>query len=201
MDLHLRTQFIPTNVNDAVWQQNLFHCTTKSLYNSFFPTKQTKSNKMNASCLWAQGRKMAVSTQRGRMTDRLSRQRDRALQRLFILGDTQRALTLFSAVGLSVISVYGTIGSAYCSLVLDMCACVQSNSLPPGPSVSPGKMKTPPVVVWWCRWSDPAMPALGAFGLHWEVHSLEHTHTHTPFNPTSPLQHVQSCFLTGLAVM
>lgn len=65
---------------------------------------------------------MAVSTQRGRMTDRLSRQRDRALQRLFILGDTQRALTLFSAVGLSVISVYGTIGSAYCSLVLDMCA-------------------------------------------------------------------------------
>lgn len=65
-------------------------------------------------------------------------------------------------------------------------------SLPPGLSVSLGKMKTPPVVVWWCRWSDPAMLALCVFGLRWEAHSLEntHMHEHTVFNLTSP---VSSC--------
>lgn len=52
--------------------------------------------------------------------------------------------------------------------------------LPPGPSGSPGMMKTPPVLVWWCQWSGPATLALCAFGLQWEVHSLDtHTHTHT----------------------
>ena len=133
---------------------------------------------------------MTVCPQCGRMIDRLSRQRDRALQRLFILGYTQRALTLFSAVGLSVISVYGTMGSAYCRLVLCVCvcvcvcvrACVRLYSLPPGPSVSPGKMKTPPVVVWWCRWSDPATPALCAFGLRLVARSLDNTHG--PFDLT-----------------
>lgn len=58
-----------------------------------------------------------------------------------------------------------------------MCVCYL---LPLGPSVSPGKMRTPPVLVWWCQWSGPAMLALCVFGLQWEVHSLDpHTQTHT----------------------
>lgn len=59
-------------------------------------------------------------------------------------------------------------------------------SLPPAPSVSPGKMKTPPVVVWWCRWSGHATPVLGVFGPQREARSLDtHTHTHT-VSLTSP---------------
>lgn len=58
-----------------------------------------------------------------------------------------------------------------------MCVCVCVYSLPPDPSASPGKMKTPPVVVWWCRWSDPATPALGAFGRRREARRLDDAQT------------------------